>query len=77
MNTLHLTKLGTNQTEVRYGNNHILFSYSTPVAFSDNAGNCFVTSKFWSKTTSKHINSWLAGRKATKVSQDTIDNLIK
>lgn len=77
MQSLHLTPLAPNMTEVRYGTKYVLFSYQTPVAYSDEAGACFITSKKWSNTTSKHISKWLNGRQATKVNQDTIDNLVK
>jgi len=56
-----LNKLGTNQTEITFGkDNHVLFSYNTPVAAYFN-GVFYRTSKKWSNTTSKHINKWLAG----------------
>lgn len=36
-----------------------LFSYTTLVAYADHKlGMIFATNKHWSKTTSKHINSW-------------------
>ena len=77
MTSLHLTPLGANMTEVRYGDNYVLFSYQTPVAYSDKDGNVFVTNKKWSATTSKHISKWVNGRSFKKVPQDTIDNLVK
>lgn len=56
----------------------VLFSYSTPVAacLAGNRGVGFIrTSRKWSKTTSKHINQWLAGARATEVDQSILDNL--
>jgi hypothetical protein len=64
-------------TEVRYGAKYVLFSYQTPVAYSDESGACFRTNKKYSNTTSKHISKWLNGRQAIEVSQDTIDQLVK
>jgi len=77
MNSLHLTPLGANNAEIRYGTNYVLFSYQTPVAYSDQNGNVYVTAKKWSNTTSKHISKWVNGRNFTKVNQDVIDNLVK
>jgi hypothetical protein len=77
MKSLHLTTLGANMTEVRYGTKYVLFSYQTPVAYMDEEQNVFVTSKKWSNTTSKHISKWVNSRSFTKVSQETIDNLVK
>ena len=54
----------------------IMFSYNTPVAMSDSVGLCYVTEKKWSRTTTKHINQWLAGRPAKKESQVFFDSLV-
>lgn len=77
MKSMHLTPLGPNITEVRYGENYVLFSYQEAVAYSDKTGACFKTSKKWSKTTSSHISKWLNGRQASEVSQHVIDQLVK
>jgi hypothetical protein len=77
MKNLHLTPLGANVTEVRYGDNYVLFSYQTPVAYMDVSGTCFQTNEKFSVTTSKHISKWLNGRFAAKVNQDQIENLVK
>ena len=55
----------------------VFFSYSTPVAvtvFGDNGGR-FVTDKFFSVTTSRHVNKWTAGYAFLKVSQEKIEEL--
>jgi hypothetical protein len=75
---MNLRPIGANQTEITIESHYgmpirILFSYSTPVAVSDMAGLCFVTDKFYSRTTSKHIKAWLAGRSARKESQAFIN----
>jgi hypothetical protein len=41
----------------------ILFSYSTPVAALLSDGTWIKVSKFYSMTTSKHINTFLDGRR--------------
>ena len=74
---MQLTKLNPNMTEVSLGDRTVLFSYNTPVAYTDGKGNHFKTDKKWSATTSKHINKWLAGKPAKSVPQAELDNLIK
>ena len=50
----------------------LLYSYETPVAGEDHNGK-FRTDKFYSKTTSAHINKWLGGKTVGKiVPQDVI-----
>ncbi len=77
MNSLHLTPLGTNITEVRYGDKYVLFSYQTPVAYRTEDMQYYVTNKKWSNTTSKHISKWVGGAQTIKVNQDVIDDLVK
>lgn len=77
MNTLHLTQLASNMTEVRYGDNYVLFSYQTPVAYSNKVGEVFKTNKKWSATTSKHLTKWINNRSFTLVDQSVIDNLVR
>lgn len=38
MKSMHLTPLGPNMTEVRYGENYVLFSYQEAVAYSNESG---------------------------------------
>lgn len=72
---MNLRPIGNNQTELDLGVYQILFSYRTPVAVVDTrTGNSYRTEKFWSKTTSKHINSW-ADYSGTKP-QAFFDNLL-
>ena len=54
----------------------ILFSYKTPVAAMDGEGRLFRTEEYYSPTTTRHINKWLAGREARTVSQHVIDNFV-
>ena len=44
----------------------LLYSYETPVAGEDHNGK-FRTDKFYSKTTSAHINKWLGGKTVGKI----------
>ena len=53
----------------------ILFSYETPVAAYTPNGT-FRTSKKWSSSTSRHINTWLKGIVAEEAPQEFFDNLV-
>lgn len=76
-----LRPLGNNKTVLDFGNGHlILFSYQTPVAESyvapEGRQYC-VTSKKWSVTTSRHINSWIPeGVTPRMLSQNYFDDLL-
>lgn len=72
---MKLTKLGPNQTEVENNGAIVLFSYKTPVA-ANKDGTFYRTEKHWSVTTSKHINQWFDGAKASVVPQDWFNNLV-
>jgi len=78
---MNLKPLASNMTEVEIGNKLVLFSYKTPVAYLDGE-NVYVTDKFWSRTTSRHITKWFdsmglrKGDEDAKVSQDSLDNLL-
>lgn len=77
---MKLTPIKANMTELDLGNGvTVLFSYKTPVAYVSNGGE-FVTRQYYSRTTTKHINSWLQSRgcfEAIKVDQSEIDSLVK
>lgn len=54
--------VGSNMIEVDHGTAYILYSYETPVAVLPREGMGYhpvITSKQWSRTTSKHIGVWL------------------
>jgi len=55
-----LRQIGSNQTELSFNNGStIFFSYETPVAgFTPDLGH-FKTDVYYSRTTSKHINSYM------------------
>lgn len=65
--------IGSNQIEIRHGDNVYLVSYKTPVA-AYVKGVFYRTSTKWSVTTSKHINKWLDGATAQVVDQSVIEN---
>ena len=78
---MQLTPLASNMTEVETSEGRVLFSYRTPVAayvFGKNGfGGHFVrTEKWWSVTTSRHINKWLDGGTAKEVAQTYLDKLV-
>ena len=74
---MKLRKIANNQTELWLKDVTILVSYETPVAYIDGlTGKAYKTSKKWSATTSRHINSWLNGVDAIEVEQSVLDNLL-
>ena len=57
----------------------ILFSYETPVAYTVNTPSgrlWFRTKEHYSRTTTKHINSWLPKDLAEEVEQYVIDDVV-
>ena len=74
---MQLTPIASNMTEVETSEARILFSYRTPVA-AYVFGEGFVrTEKWWSVTTSRHINKWLDGGTAKEVAQTYLDKLVQ
>lgn len=73
---IKLVNLGANVNMLNTPKASILFSYSTPVAaFVSGRGWIRTTTKY-SKTTTGHINKWLAGANAAEVPQSDIDALL-
>ena len=73
---MKLTQLGLNQTQITKPDGTIVFySYNTPVAGYTREHGFVRTSKFFSKTTRRHVDKWLDGRDATLVPQEFLDNL--
>ena len=56
---MQLTPIGSNMTEVETDDARILFSYRTPVAAFIHGTGYVKTEKYWSTTTSRHINKWM------------------
>ena len=74
---MKLTPIAANQNEVSFNNGtQIFFSYKTPVAAYLPEKGYVRTSKFWSVTTSRHINKWLQGvTNVDEIDQSVLDNL--
>ena len=82
---MQLTPIASNMTEVETSEARILFSYRTPVAAYVFGEGMVRTAKWWSVTTSRHINKWMdmdmpvTGTVAVtpeKVEQTYLDNLV-
>ena len=57
---MKIKSIGSNKTEVNLKDISILISYETPVAaIRYNRKGAVKTEKFFSVTTSKHVNQWL------------------
>ena len=77
---MQLTPIASNMTEVETSEARILFSYRTPVAAYVFGEGYVRTEKWWSVTTSRHINKWLDlryGETAKEVSQTYLDKLVQ
>lgn len=73
---MKLNPLGANKTEVRFDDGCVVFfSYKTPVAALIPGKGYIRTKTRYSVTTSKHINQWLDGVKASEVEQSELDRL--
>ena len=76
MSKLSIRPLGNNQTVLTVGLNEIFFSYQTPVAGFVSGEGYFATSEKFSKTTTRHINSYLDGAEAKEMEQSQIETLL-
>ena len=74
---MQLVPLANNMTEVETSEARILFSYRTPVAAYVFGRGYVRTEKWWSVTTSRHINKWLPENGTVKeVPQTYLDNFV-
>jgi len=78
---MKLNPIKSNMTELELNNKVILFSYKTPVAMCDYS-NIYKTDRYYSQTTSKHINQWANMRNTSKdelltISQLELNNLVE
>ena len=71
---MRIKKVGANQTEVHMTDSVVFFSYETPVAAQIN-GQYFVTDRKFSRTTTKHIYSWLESVNAQVMTQEFFNAL--
>ena len=76
---MNLTPIAANQTQLNLNDGtEVFFSYKTPVAAYCPLRGYIRTEKFWSVTTSRHINKWLKGiTEVTEVSQEFLYELGK
>lgn len=73
---MRIQQIASNMTELHTADAVILFSYSTPVAALRKADHEYLrTDRFWSVTTSRHINKWLQGVEAQEVPQAELEGL--
>ena len=73
---MQLTPIASNMTEIETDDARILFSYRTPVAAYVFGVGYVKTDKWWSVTTSRHINKWIDNCTVREVSQTYLDNLV-
>ena len=75
---MKLTPIAANQNEVEFSNGtQVFFSYRTPVAAFCPSKGYIRTAKYWSVTTSRHINKWLKGiTEVTEVPQEMLTELV-
>jgi hypothetical protein len=74
---MKIKQLGSNQVEVVIpGKARVLFSYNTPVAAFIEGRGWVKTNRFYSVTTSKHINKYLQGLEYETVEQSELDELV-
>ena len=75
---MQLTPIASNMTEVETSEARILFSYRTPVAAYVFGRGYVRTEKWFSVTTSRHINKWIGKDVTTEeVAQTYLDNLVQ
>ena len=83
--SMQLTPIASNMTEVETSKARVLFSYRTPVAAYVFGRGYVKTEKWYSVTTTRHINKWInmdmptSGYVAVtpeKVEQTYLDNLV-
>lgn len=73
---MKLKKHGPNMTEIELaGGVTVLYSYETPVAAHVPGEGYMKSSKFFSRTTSKHVGQWLQGWAYKTVDQETIESI--
>ena len=82
---MQLTPIASNMTEVETSKARVLFSYRTPVAAYVFGRGYVKTEKWYSVTTTRHINKWIGmdmpvsgyiGVTSEEVPQTYLDNLV-
>ena len=73
---MKIKRLGASKTLIAIpSGSEIFYSYNTPVACKV-SGEFYKTKEYFSRTTSKHITQYLNGRKAEKVEQSFINQIV-
>ena len=73
---MQLTPIAANQTSVSFNDGtEVFFSYKTPVAAYLPDKGYVRTSRFYSVTTSRHINKWLPTKDVPEVSDTFLAQL--
>ena len=74
---MQLTPIASNMTEVETSKARVLFSYRTPVAAYVFGRGYVKTEKWYSVTTTRHLNKWLPENGTVKeVEQTYLDNFV-
>ena len=73
---IRVRQLKSNMIELKRDSTTILFSYETPVAMHIPGKGYYRTEKFWSVTTSRHINSWVDSARTETRPQDFFNSLL-
>jgi hypothetical protein len=72
---MKVRNVGSNMTELMTDGCTVLFSYETPVAAYTPTQGYVRTAKWYSQTTTRHINKWLDGVTAEEMPQAFFDNI--
>ena len=72
---MKVRNVGSNMTELVTDGCTVLFSYETPVAAYTPTQGYVRTAKWYSQTTTRHINKWLDGVNAEEMPQEYFDNI--
>jgi hypothetical protein len=71
---MKVTRIGKQNAHILEGNGYrVLQSYNTIVALQAPSGKYYKTDRYWSVTTSKHINKFVSANPIL-VSQDLLDD---
>lgn len=74
---MKLRSLGLNAQELEVGPYLFLISHSIPVAYQDRSSGAmppglYRTDRFFSKSVTRHINTWIRGRPSSTVPHDVV-----
>ena len=72
---MQIRPIASNMTELVTNGCTVLFSYETPVAAYTPTQGYVRTAKWYSQTTTRHINKWLDGVAADEMPQEFFDSI--